>query len=130
MPRPTIEEVTAAVDKNVGFCIMCGNEAHGVEPDARNYKCESCGAEQVFGAEQILIEGLTESKQVTLQTRMVIAVNELRELAKEYHLKDENEQKRIRHQIYTSTGGFGKLVTAILPQFKDVEDKLINQNKA
>lgn len=40
---------------NPGFCLMCGNEASGVEPDAENYKCESCGAEQVFGADQLLI---------------------------------------------------------------------------
>jgi hypothetical protein len=41
---------------NPGFCLMCGLEAFGVEPDAENYKCESCGAEQVFGADQLLIE--------------------------------------------------------------------------
>jgi hypothetical protein len=40
---------------NPGFCLMCGLEASGVEPDAENYKCESCGAEQVFGADQLLI---------------------------------------------------------------------------
>lgn len=38
-----------------GFCLICGNEAHGVEPDARNYECEACGAEQVFGAEELLM---------------------------------------------------------------------------
>lgn len=41
---------------NPGFCLVCGNEASGVEPDAENYECESCGAEQVFGADQLLIE--------------------------------------------------------------------------
>lgn len=40
---------------NPGFCLLCGNEASGVEPDAENYQCESCGAEQVFGADQLLI---------------------------------------------------------------------------
>lgn len=40
---------------NPGFCILCGAEADGVEPDARNYECEACGAEQVFGAEELLI---------------------------------------------------------------------------
>lgn len=39
-----------------GFCIICGAEASGVEPDARNYECESCGAEQVFGCEELLLE--------------------------------------------------------------------------
>lgn len=38
-----------------GFCLICGNEQDGCEPDAENYACESCGAEQVFGAEQLLI---------------------------------------------------------------------------
>lgn len=40
---------------NPGFCILCGCEADGVEPDARNYTCESCGAEQVFGADELLL---------------------------------------------------------------------------
>lgn len=41
-----------------GFCIECGDEAYGVEPDARRYRCESCGALAVFGAEELLIRGL------------------------------------------------------------------------
>jgi transcription elongation factor Elf1 len=40
---------------NPGFCLICGNEASGVEPDAENYECENCGAEQVFGAEELLM---------------------------------------------------------------------------
>ena len=43
---------------NPGFCLACGNECDGVEPDARNYICEVCGAHQVFGAEELLM-GLT-----------------------------------------------------------------------
>lgn len=38
-----------------GFCLNCGDEADGVEPDAREYKCESCGERQVAGAEEILL---------------------------------------------------------------------------
>jgi len=38
-----------------GFCLICGNEAGGVEPDAENYECEACGADQVFGAEELLM---------------------------------------------------------------------------
>lgn len=33
----------------------CGEEAEGVEPDARHYKCEVCGQRQVFGAPEILL---------------------------------------------------------------------------
>lgn len=40
---------------NPGFCLVCGNEAEGVEPDAENYTCESCGAEQVFGADELML---------------------------------------------------------------------------
>jgi hypothetical protein len=39
-----------------GFCLICGNEAGGVEPDAQNYKCEACGAELVLGCEELLME--------------------------------------------------------------------------
>lgn len=45
----------AQSDEMVGFCKECGEEAHGVEPDARNYRCESCGAMAVYGAEELLI---------------------------------------------------------------------------
>jgi hypothetical protein len=38
-----------------GACLACGEYAYGVEPDATGYTCESCGAKQVMGAENILI---------------------------------------------------------------------------
>jgi hypothetical protein len=41
---------------NPGLCIMCGHEQDGCEPDARNYTCEACGAEQVFGADELLLD--------------------------------------------------------------------------
>ena len=41
--------------ESVGFCKECGHEQDGCEPDARNYKCESCGAMAVYGAEEMLI---------------------------------------------------------------------------
>lgn len=39
----------------IGFCIKCGAEAYGVEPDAREYECEECGENSVYGAEELLI---------------------------------------------------------------------------
>lgn len=42
-------------DDNLGFCIACGEEAYGVEPDARKYECESCGEHAVYGAEELLL---------------------------------------------------------------------------
>jgi len=53
----TDDAITNAVeaDDYLGFCLMCGCEAEGCEPDARNCTCESCGAEQVFGAKELLL---------------------------------------------------------------------------
>jgi hypothetical protein len=53
----TLDEVMAAVvsDDNIGFCIACGAEHYGVEPDACEYPCESCNAPKVFGAQELLL---------------------------------------------------------------------------
>ena len=40
---------------NPGFCVACGNEQEGCEPDARRYKCEDCGALKVYGAQELLL---------------------------------------------------------------------------
>jgi predicted RNA-binding Zn-ribbon protein involved in translation (DUF1610 family) len=55
--RIDIDRVIRAAtdDEDTGFCIACGEEVSGVEPDAREYECESCGEHQVFGAEELLI---------------------------------------------------------------------------
>lgn len=57
MARPSLEDVMEAVqeDDNSGFCGECGEQAWGVEPDARGYECENCGAEAVNGAEEWLL---------------------------------------------------------------------------
>lgn len=38
-----------------GFCTACGEQADGIEPDAREYRCDSCGKNAVFGAEELLL---------------------------------------------------------------------------
>lgn len=43
-----------------GFCLTCGAEAYGVEPDARNYTCDVCGEPQVYGVEELLVMGQIE----------------------------------------------------------------------
>jgi hypothetical protein len=40
---------------NPGFCLECGEEADGCEPDARDYKCEHCGANRVYGACEVFM---------------------------------------------------------------------------
>jgi hypothetical protein len=59
-PAPVVipqDRIIAAIEsgESIGFCRSCGAETDGVEPDARNYKCESCGAMDVYGAEECLI---------------------------------------------------------------------------
>jgi hypothetical protein len=44
-------------DDGSGFCTQCGAEAYGVEPDARGYECEECGADAVYGAEELVLMG-------------------------------------------------------------------------
>lgn len=39
---------------NPGICTNCGEDADDCEPDARNYPCDVCGENQVFGAEELL----------------------------------------------------------------------------
>jgi len=57
----TLDRVVEACERrstsleDPGFCIDCGQEASQVEPDAREYRCESCGMYRVYGAEELLI---------------------------------------------------------------------------
>ena len=58
-PIQVSEAVYADLTENYGgFCIECGDHVYGVEPDARRYRCESCGANAVYGAEELLIRGI------------------------------------------------------------------------
>lgn len=60
----TLEKVMDAAQRemfgtdNPGFCLSCGEEQEGCEPDARNYECECCGDRQVFGASELLLMGV------------------------------------------------------------------------
>ena len=57
----TKERIVEAVERQAttlddpGFCLSCGHEQGGCEPDARNYECEACGENSVFGAQELLI---------------------------------------------------------------------------
>ncbi len=43
-----------------GICVACGEDATGVEPDAEQYRCESCGKRAVYGCEQLLLLGVAQ----------------------------------------------------------------------
>lgn len=40
---------------NPGFCLACGAEQDGCDPDMRKGKCMECGALKVYGAEEVLM---------------------------------------------------------------------------
>lgn len=56
-----LDRVMAAVQdqmfgtSNPGFCLACGADADGCEPDAQKYECEECGQHQVYGAAEVLL---------------------------------------------------------------------------
>lgn len=58
---PTVDDLIDAVQRsetsldNPGFCLACGEEADGCEPDARDYTCEFCDEPCVFGASEVLM---------------------------------------------------------------------------
>jgi hypothetical protein len=60
MHFPDIDVLIAAAEsgEDMGFCVKCGAEAYGVEPDARKYECDECGAEAVYGVEELLLRHL------------------------------------------------------------------------
>ena len=57
----TVDRVCEAVQRetcsldNPGFCVACGEEQEGCEPDAQRYKCEACGKKAVYGAAELLM---------------------------------------------------------------------------
>jgi hypothetical protein len=61
-PSITEDRIVEAVERhntsldNPGFCIACGEDAEGCEPDMRRSECEHCGKRAVYGAEELLME--------------------------------------------------------------------------
>lgn len=43
---------------DTGWCLACGTEQSGVEPDARLYRCPDCGAHKVYGLEELALMDL------------------------------------------------------------------------
>ena len=57
-PVCTEEELHSLVGEGTGWCLACGTEADGVEPDARRCTCEACNKPKVYGLEELLMMGL------------------------------------------------------------------------
>ena len=54
----SIEEIEEADEDQEGFCTACGARRECCEPDAREYHCEDCGEDKVYGAQELVIMGL------------------------------------------------------------------------
>jgi hypothetical protein len=60
MIKLTDLEFKQSREQYIGYCLECGAERDCCEPDAVEYECYSCGAMQVFGAEELFIMGELE----------------------------------------------------------------------
>lgn len=59
--RPVMseEEYRHEQEEYLGFCLACGETTDsGVEPDARQRRCESCGQPKVYGLQELLLMNL------------------------------------------------------------------------
>ena len=60
-PVLTVAEMShIQFNSGAGFCLACGEEADGCEPDARRYECDCCGQRKVYGIEELLMMGLVK----------------------------------------------------------------------
>lgn len=59
-PRCCAEEIQ---EGTYGFCLACGVETDCIEPDARQYECDSCHAKKVYGLEELLMMGLIDLEE-------------------------------------------------------------------
>ena len=64
--KMTEETYRQAAHNYDGICLSCGEvTCGGVEPDARNYNCDACGALRVWGLEMALVAGYIEIEEST-----------------------------------------------------------------
>ncbi len=57
-PALAVIERSIKGSNSTGWCLACGKSSGGIEPDARRYECEHCGAAKVFGGEELVLMGL------------------------------------------------------------------------
>jgi hypothetical protein len=62
--------------------------------------------------------------------RLIKAVNEVREAAREYHMLDEHEQTKIRAELYKRTGSFGKPFIAYMNEVFAKDQEITNKMRA
>lgn len=58
--RFTVDQYIDLERDMVGICRQCGEEKASCEPDARKYPCDHCGANEVYGTDELLARGELE----------------------------------------------------------------------
>ena len=56
--KASFESIEQSDGASIGFCLACGSEQYGCEPDMRKGECESCGKPKVYGGEELVLMGL------------------------------------------------------------------------
>jgi hypothetical protein len=58
--KPSLQQLEDAFasDSSIGFCLACGAENEGIEPDAGKYTCLYCKAAKVYGVESLMLMNL------------------------------------------------------------------------
>lgn len=54
-PADEFDLLDQARNEDAGLCVECKTVAYGCEPDMRRGRCENCGAQAVFGIEELAI---------------------------------------------------------------------------
>lgn len=58
---PSLDSDEVSELDTTGFCVACGETQYGVEPDGREYECETCGdPTSVYGIEELIIMDLVD----------------------------------------------------------------------
>ena len=58
--KTPFSQLEDAMHEYLGFCTDCGAEHGECEPDARQRRCDECGARAVYGAEELMMMGLVD----------------------------------------------------------------------
>ena len=56
--KPSFRWIEQAAESYEGFCLACASVESECEPDARRLTCSHCGANKVYGAEELALMGL------------------------------------------------------------------------
>ena len=94
MPESEFDE---SRDEYQGICLSCGAMVGECEPDAREYTCEECALDEVYGTEELLLMGKIRIEDEDIEIETIDAI-----LSNETLNEDEKLEKLERLEITTS----------------------------